>query len=441
METDSTPIDNLYDILGIPKTSSALEIKKAYRKLALRYHPDKNPTSSDKFKDISHAYEVLSDEHKRKIYDKYGDLGLQMMDSVLSPLFDPDMETELCSIFILVSFAVVLLLMFIAFLTVRIDELVSWSWGTVWIPMWILNVVLLAWLVVQVQQGSGSTMIEKYNNDNEYQYDDDDDDDDVKKDARRRRSRRARQARSAIYLFQSILVLVFQILIVVRLDGIVSWSATEVFAPYFLAEGIQWIITCFGTYAVWVAKASLRRKDLSWSRRLISISRLVLARFWINALRFSLLLLIVLRLDKVIQCSWGAVFVPLYLVGILTAVALALRYRLYSRMAQPEVARHGKGLVLVGAFIWVVVSTLVYVLLGLIVKRLDGDLDLKMAHVFVPLFIALSVTFCCSSCCFPCLVLVTTTTDISVSDANYLSAVNKRIRASDEQANLTTFVT
>ncbi len=69
-----------YTILGIPRDATQEEIKRAYRRLALKYHPDRNPgnkEAEEKFKEISEAYEVLSDPEKRAIYDAYGYSGLK----------------------------------------------------------------------------------------------------------------------------------------------------------------------------------------------------------------------------------------------------------------------------------------------------------------------------------------------------------------------------
>ena len=68
-------MEDLYEILGVAKTASQSEIKSAYRKLAVKYHPDKNPgdkAAEEKFKKITAAYDVLSDETKRRQYDSYG---------------------------------------------------------------------------------------------------------------------------------------------------------------------------------------------------------------------------------------------------------------------------------------------------------------------------------------------------------------------------------
>ena len=66
---------DLYEVLGISKTADEKTIKKAYRKLAKKYHPDMNPgdkTAEQKFKEATDAYNILNDPEKRKLYDQYG---------------------------------------------------------------------------------------------------------------------------------------------------------------------------------------------------------------------------------------------------------------------------------------------------------------------------------------------------------------------------------
>src|SRR5580765_1174270 len=68
-----------YEVLGVNKSASSDEIKKAYRKVAMQHHPDRNPgdkASEEKFKEAAEAYEVLSDGDKRSQYDRFGHAGL-----------------------------------------------------------------------------------------------------------------------------------------------------------------------------------------------------------------------------------------------------------------------------------------------------------------------------------------------------------------------------
>ncbi len=91
-----------YEILGVDKTAAPDDIKKAYRKMAIKYHPDKNPddpTAEDKFKEAAEAYDVLSDDQKKARYDQYGHAGMggaaggygaggQSMDDIFSQFGD-----------------------------------------------------------------------------------------------------------------------------------------------------------------------------------------------------------------------------------------------------------------------------------------------------------------------------------------------------------------
>ena len=71
---------DFYEVLGVGRNASADEIKKAYRKLAVKYHPDKNPgdkAAEEKFKEAAEAYAVLSDADKKARYDQFGHAGVE----------------------------------------------------------------------------------------------------------------------------------------------------------------------------------------------------------------------------------------------------------------------------------------------------------------------------------------------------------------------------
>jgi DnaJ family protein B protein 11 len=74
---------SFYELLEVPKEASESDIKRAFRKLSLKYHPDKNPGNEEAasiFKQINRAYEVLSDADKRQVYDQQGQEGLERLE-------------------------------------------------------------------------------------------------------------------------------------------------------------------------------------------------------------------------------------------------------------------------------------------------------------------------------------------------------------------------
>ncbi|CAK5074879.1 unnamed protein product [Meloidogyne enterolobii] len=96
---------NLYEILGLTKNATDDDIKRAYRRLALKYHPDKNQNNEDfnkKFQEINYANTILSNPSKRRIYDEYGDMGLKMADQLgeehINIMLKPWLKWLFCSI-------------------------------------------------------------------------------------------------------------------------------------------------------------------------------------------------------------------------------------------------------------------------------------------------------------------------------------------------------
>jgi DnaJ family protein C protein 5 len=82
---NSTAGESLYHSLGVPKGATEEEIKKAYKKLALKWHPDKNrenPDAEEIFKEVNNAKTILLNEKKRRIYDQYGSMGLKLAEQV-----------------------------------------------------------------------------------------------------------------------------------------------------------------------------------------------------------------------------------------------------------------------------------------------------------------------------------------------------------------------
>lgn len=291
-----------------------------------------------------------------------------MMDTVVSPLFNPEIESMLCSLLMSISLLFSLFIMFLIFLAVKIDSSLTWLWAVVWIPLWILDFIVFYAIVRYVVMRSDKPEAEE-----EHDKEDTDETNRLK-----HHNQQLKRIKKFMIVFNFLLCLLFQIFIVIRLDEKVMWSACIVFVPYFIFEATHFFSTCLKTLVGCLALASVGETS--------RVPQFIFSQYWLNASRFCLFLLIALRIDQVIDCSWAIVFIPVYLVGLKWAIELGYRYRVYSRMPQPDAAHQGKVTVLFGVFVFFIMGILVYTLVGLIAQRLDDIIYVKMSDVFIPLF-------------------------------------------------------
>ncbi|KAI1321617.1 hypothetical protein EDD11_003097 [Mortierella claussenii] len=391
---------HLYEALGVPKSATQDEIKKAYRRLALRYHPDKVnvvevPDHEAKFREIAAAYEVLSDPKKRHVYDKYGMMGVQMAGTELGAQLI-EIESFLCSLFLALSVLLTLAIIFFSFLSVRVDGKVNWDYYVVFIPLWILDAVLIGLIISQALRP-----IDADDDDDHPEENEDGDTTPMAQEERKakkiKEKRRARISGSAFALAIVVLAIVFQILIVRKANDSSSISGPAVFAPYFVIEAIFFVIALLQLAVGLKADA---HAELSWKNKAV----IVFEALWWKFVRLIFAILIMLRIDDKITCSWGVVFIPLYVVGIKYLAQLVTGYRSFSQMQDPEMSQQGQSLMIVLGVVFIMVGSLSYALIGLLVSKLDGH-SYSVARVLIPVFIVLAILLCCSGCCLPCMLL------------------------------------
>ncbi|KAI9137295.1 hypothetical protein BKA69DRAFT_1098623 [Paraphysoderma sedebokerense] len=389
------PSRNFYQILEVDRDASNIEIKRKYRDLALKYHPDKNPDPNvaEKFKDIVDAYEVLSDPQLRPIYDRYGEYGISMY-KVAPFLVEP--KKLLSSIFGVTSLFI-LFILFLSFLCIRVDGIVSWNWALVFIPLWILDAVVIAVSFLgALFAGSGE---------------DDEEEEDVneveetEEEKSKRKEKRKRLEKRAAYMAFAITVLftLFQIFIVLHLES--GWDIFVTFIPYFIMEFIFFALNIFLCYHA--IKALSSSPEFAAEPRQDKTKKylwIVYETFATQIVRFLQVILIILKINKTITSSWGIIFIPTFVYGASTVILL-ITLQLLARFVPSLSDPSRKPTLLRELAVFIFQLIFFYLPLALIIAKLEGS-NISLAVSIIPIWIALSLITCCLGICLPISILV-----------------------------------
>eukprot|EP01064_Diplonema_japonicum_P018391 TRINITY_DN2707_c0_g5_i1.p1 TRINITY_DN2707_c0_g5~~TRINITY_DN2707_c0_g5_i1.p1 ORF type:complete len:430 (+),score=51.25 TRINITY_DN2707_c0_g5_i1:55-1344(+) len=354
----------LYATLGVEKTATKEELKKAYHKGAVKYHPDRRgpDVSEAKFQEIQAAYEVLSDDAKRSLYDRYGENGLK-----LAAQGGAEQLVTLDPAIILCVFASILvpLILCLIFLTLRVDDKVSWSWGTTFTPVWIMEGFVMCFQSIVVIR------ICLYP-----EQEDEPDEPRVSK-------LRTRIAAGMQFIRISCFV-VWSILLSLRLDEHYHWEWKNVFIPVYLFIVFD---TINGIYVLTKSNYVYRCTQTGTEASRVGYIQHVVHGVT-TLIRFPLfIMLMVMKLDGDMTKSWWHVAIPYLIAAGILLVSIIFSGIQDCKEGQP-------------------CNTLVsMVLLGfsispflMVIAKADGA-DISLAVCFIPFWILIGLS-CCIGTCF-----------------------------------------
>ncbi|KAI9101286.1 hypothetical protein DFS34DRAFT_613831 [Phlyctochytrium arcticum] len=412
----SGPNRDFYEALGIPRTADNEAIRKAYRRQALRSHPDKVGHDSDsveRFQLIQKAYEVLSDEKKRKVFDRYGERGITLMESMgsVAPFIDPDFLMALNSVFFVLTLLMSLCIMFPAFISARADGKTTWKWSVVFIPMFIIDsfIICALWSI----RGAGSSKDDA--EEDEGGFSEDRNEAHERRQRQKRRKQMQRSTHSFIRFGLFALFLTWQIFIVLRLDETITWNWFVVFIPWFVIEFVNVVSMLQAYFAVLkVGNLTMVPEDPEENpepvgRPFTLMEKIVLFldEFATWVLRIAQVILLCYKFNGSTTASWALIFLPTWLWAVSHIVLIILQHftiRKMARMAGKAV--DARALLLSKLIAVLITSFFLYLGVGLLVKRLDGTSGSpSTAVILIPVFIIFSLLFCCVCCCGPCLVV------------------------------------
>mmetsp|Transcript_33995 Transcript_33995/g.109158 ORF Transcript_33995/g.109158 Transcript_33995/m.109158 type:complete len:548 (+) Transcript_33995:37-1680(+) len=359
--------ESYYSLLSVEPHATPDEIRKAYRKLALRFHPDKNPDAGETFQKISTAYATLSDPQRRQVYDRFGEQGVQIMEQAAAYgvppwLLNPAAQSGLLCVLLVVVMGLVVV--FPVILTMRIDGGLAWPWPAVFTPLWLADLLVLALAAASPRDRDAGCW---------------------------RCVPNRRQVNLA-------LLIAFQLLLAYKLDAgeQAPFTYSESFLPLEISIFLGAVaeLCMHGRTALGRGRGGGQGAEgtdrAAARRRLVS----VVAR---SSLQLSFLGLLGCRADNLLPVTWWAVLTPLWLLLLLCCLRAAASCASIKAAAQEEerVARR----VLAG--LSSAASLICFLCLLLLSLRLAEGVPLSAALILTPFLTVIGLLLCCT--CTSCI--------------------------------------
>jgi hypothetical protein len=389
MTVPSTIVNTrLYDVLEIPPTASQEDIKKAYRRLAMVYHPDKaGPEGAPKFREINAAYSTLSDTNLRAVYDKYGDRGLQYADTAFGETAmhfgggGGAMKTILTLTVLLAFVFASMLIIFFSFLAAKIDGRVDWTWPQVISPLFVLDGILLIGLIASTPKVIADLRTASQLHPDDQQL--------------------AGPHRSLHLLVAYIVCASFislTITVAVGLDShdpsSLTWRAYLV--PWYVWAGAHCISSC--------AQAYRGAIEHECARLGVEPSPLFLLTYRVldviqGACSVTFAVLVACRIDRVITVNWFVVAIPMF-VALFAALSQQVMGTYLIRSAGVGAEAGLCGFVCIVCLQVICTSGLPLATIIMVLSMLEGS-GVKMAHALIPIYLIIGCTVL-ASCCMCC---------------------------------------
>lgn len=348
---------DLYEALGVASDVSPEDLRKAYKRAALRCHPDRKGGTVEDFQKLQRGFEILNDPAKRKIYDMYGEEMVGLMyegngnPETAMKAFARISVYQRAQLVFLFCVATSMFMLTPIFIVLRWDMFVHWPWVVCFIPLWVMHGIACVPVVLMPSPPEDMSDEER----EEW---------DVAMSTQR-------TYRLAAVVIMSLLI-VLEVLVALRLDGSIEWSWHAVLAPWALLEMI-------GA----VRKIAYAGDEDGQEQGLPSVG-------W-NLVRLAMAFTIAAKLNGDIQ-YWDYVFIPYY-------VGIAFSFMLLVRQCHSEEPTDGGPTPAMRACTGMCILFFWVIWLSLILLRLDDPEEISSFVVMLPIFIPPYLLCCCLSCC------------------------------------------